>query len=83
MDTYEDEAFIRDNIPELLATPEMKAKTNEVGGCWKLLDFSHIGSRARNIKFTASFENGASYWLVSGKINRDSGKFSNIEIAEN
>ena len=54
----DNEAFILANIPALLSAPEVKLKTTEIGGEWKLHGVEQIHPMVRNIEFAAILENG-------------------------
>jgi hypothetical protein len=48
----EDEYFIRVNIPALLSSPKVMAKTGKLGGEWKLHEIGYTHGTPRNIEFS-------------------------------
>ena len=80
MNLDEDHNFILGNFPSLLLTSELKAKTTGTGDAWNLHEIYQIHSMLRNIEFGLVLENGSAYLRVRAKINRQTKKFSNIEV---
>ncbi len=79
-----DENFIQANISSLLSAREVKAKTCEISGEWKLHEneIYYIHSMPRNIEFAVILENGSVCLRVSAKIHRETARLSNIEVEE-
>ena len=82
MSLDDDENFIRLYVPSLLLCRELKVKTAEIRGEWKLFEdeIQSIHSMPRNIEFTVLLVNEFASLRVRAKINRETAKFSNIEI---
>ena len=80
----EDENLIRENISSLLSSREVKAKTGEILGEWKLHEdkIQTIHPMPRNVEFSVGLVNGSACLRVSAKIHRNTAKISNIEIEE-
>ncbi len=78
----EDENFIQANISSLLSAREVKLKTGEIHGEWKLHEIHSIHPMPRNIEFMVILENGSACLRVSAKISRETARLSNIEVEE-
>ena len=78
----DDENFIRSNLPALLSASEVKVKTGEIGGEWKLNEINFSHGMPRNIKFSAILENGSAFVHVMATINRQSAKLSITEVSD-
>lgn len=79
---HEDEPFLREHMPSLLSSKEVKAKTGN--GEWALLndEINYIHPMPRNVEFMMVLYNGSDCLKVSAKINRDTAKLSNIKVEE-
>jgi hypothetical protein len=80
MSVDEDENIILANIPSLLSDREVKTKTGGTAEEWSLREIHSTRSLPRNIQFSLIIENGSRYLRVSGKIHRETNRFSNIEV---
>jgi hypothetical protein len=80
----EDENFILANISSLLAAREVKVKTGEISGEWRVHEnkINNTHGMPRNIEFTVVLENGPACLRVSAKIHRHTARISNIEVDE-
>ena len=78
----DDENFIRLNILALLSAPEVKSKTGQIGGEWKLNEIHYVHGMPRNIEFSAILENGSAFLRVMAKINRQTAKISKIQVSD-
>ena len=80
---HKDEPFIRANIPSLLLTKQVKEKTGELGGNWKLHEdeIHFIHPMPNNIEFGLMLINESAACLnVLAKINRKTARLSSIEV---
>ena len=78
----DDENFIRLNIPALLSASEVKFKTGQIGGEWKLNEIHYVHGMPRNIEFSAILENGSAFLRVTAKINRQTAKIAKIQVSD-
>jgi len=80
----DEEIFILTNIPSLLLSREVKAKTDAISGEWTLHESKpqSFHSTQRNIEFTVLLVNDSACLFVSAKINRATAKLSKIKVEE-
>jgi hypothetical protein len=77
----ENEKFIRENLPSLVAHRRVKSQT---GGSdeWTLLnnEIQTYHATPKNIEFTVTFEKAGQCISVAAKIHRATSTLSNIEV---
>lgn len=80
----ENENIIRENIHSVLSSREVKIKTDEISGSWKLNEneIEYIHPMPSHIEFAIVLVNGGACLRVSAKINRNTSRLSNIVVNE-
>jgi hypothetical protein len=78
----DDQSFIRSNISALFSAQKVRAKTQQIGGEWKLHEIISSHGMPSNVEFLAILENGPAFLKVMAKINRQSAKVSVSEVED-